>query len=99
MLYSFDTPSPADLARRVAFDRASDADKERMIAQVQEQAALEHGASLTEDLAVETDTKKKVPFIGDVPILGLIFQKSEKSLSKSDLLVFITPHIITPENP
>ncbi len=47
----------------------------------------------------ETDTKKKIPFLGDVPVLGLIFQKSEKSLSKTDLLVFITPHIITPENP
>lgn len=47
----------------------------------------------------ETDTKKKLPILGDVPILGLIFQKSEKSKSKSDLLVFITPHIITPDKP
>jgi len=43
-----------------------------------------------------TNTKKKVPFLGDVPILGLIFQKSEKSLTKTDMLIFLTPHIITP---
>ena len=43
-----------------------------------------------------TDTKKKVPFLGDIPLLGLIFQKSEKVLEKTDLLIFITPHIITP---
>jgi len=43
-----------------------------------------------------TDTKKKIPFLGDIPILGLIFQKSEKAIEKTDLLIFITPHIITP---
>lgn len=44
-----------------------------------------------------TDTKKKVPFLGDIPVLGLIFQKSEKTNTKTDLMIFITPHIITPE--
>ncbi len=44
-----------------------------------------------------TDIKKKVPILGDVPILGLAFQKSEKTIEKTDLMVFITPHIITPE--
>ncbi len=43
-----------------------------------------------------TDTKKKVPLLGDVPILGLLFQKSEKTKVKTDLLIFLTPHIITP---
>ncbi len=44
-----------------------------------------------------TDTKKKLPLLGDVPVLGLIFQKSEKTNTKTDLMIFITPHIITPE--
>ena len=43
-----------------------------------------------------TDTKKKVPILGDVPVLGLLFQKSEKTKVKTDLLIFLTPHIITP---
>ena len=46
-----------------------------------------------------TDTKKKVPFLGDIPIAGLIFQKKEKTVAKTDLLIFMTPHIITPEKP
>ncbi len=46
-----------------------------------------------------TDTKKKVPFLGDIPIFGLLFQKSEKTTAKTDLMIFITPHIITPEIP
>ncbi|MBI3618137.1 MAG: type IV pilus secretin PilQ [Candidatus Omnitrophica bacterium] len=44
-----------------------------------------------------TDTKKRVPLLGDVPVLGLIFQKSEKTNAKTDLMIFITPQIITPE--
>ena len=44
-----------------------------------------------------TNVKKKMPFLGDIPVLGLIFQKSEKGNVKTDLLVFITPHIINPD--
>lgn len=43
-----------------------------------------------------TDTKKKTPFLGDVPILGLIFQKKNEQITKTDLMIFVTPHIITP---
>ena len=50
-------------------------------------------AGLIKDQA--TDIKKKTPFLGDIPILGLIFQKTEKTKVKTDLLVFLTPHIIT----
>ncbi len=46
-----------------------------------------------------TETKKKTPFLGDVPILGLAFQKRSTSTTKTDLILFMTPHIITPEVP
>ena len=45
------------------------------------------------------DTKKKVPFLGDIPIVGLLFRKTEKTITKTDLIIFLTPHIITPEIP
>ena len=45
----------------------------------------------------EIETKKRVPFLGDIPILGFIFRKTEKAIEKRDLLIFITPTIITPE--
>ncbi len=44
-----------------------------------------------------TNVKKKMPILGDIPIAGLLFQKSEKGNVKTDLLVFITPHIINPQ--
>jgi len=46
-----------------------------------------------------TDVKKKLPILGDIPIFGLLFQKTEKTSVKTDLLIFLTPHIITQEQP
>ncbi len=45
------------------------------------------------------DTKKKVPFLGDIPIAGAFFTKKDNTIAKTDLLIFMTPHIITPEVP
>jgi len=42
------------------------------------------------------DVKKKLPILGDIPLLGLIFHKTTKTITKTDLIIFITPHIITP---
>jgi general secretion pathway protein D len=38
--------------------------------------------------------ENKVPFFGDIPVLGHFFKKSEKKLLKTELLVFLTPQII-----
>ena len=43
----------------------------------------------------ERDTINKVPFLGDIPYLGLLFQNKVRSSSKTELLVFITPKIVT----
>lgn len=45
----------------------------------------------------ETDVDKKVPFLGDIPFLGNAFKKSEKTSTKTELLIFLTPRIVTPK--
>jgi type IV pilus secretin PilQ/predicted competence protein len=40
----------------------------------------------------------KVPILGDIPILGLLFQRRTTDVQKIDLLIFITAHIIDPAN-
>lgn len=45
----------------------------------------------------ETESVRKVPLLGDIPFLGKIFRKTVKQADKTDLLIFITPHIVTPE--
>ena len=47
----------------------------------------------------ETDNKTnyKVPILGDIPLLGMLFRSRSESLDKKNLYIFLTPHII--ENP
>ena len=40
------------------------------------------------------ETKRKVPFLGDIPLLGKLFQSSSTSRTKRNLMVFIKPTII-----
>jgi len=41
---------------------------------------------------------KKVPILGDIPGLGNLFRHSNRSKRKSNLLIFITPTIITDDH-
>ena len=36
----------------------------------------------------------KIPFLGDIPLLGQLFKFSAKSNQKTELLIFLTPHIV-----
>ena len=42
----------------------------------------------------ETRSKDKVPLLGDVPILGNLFQNNNTQTTRTELVVFITPRII-----
>ncbi|HWE29602.1 MAG TPA: secretin N-terminal domain-containing protein, partial [Polyangia bacterium] len=42
----------------------------------------------------ESETVTKIPLLGDIPILGRLFQTRSKSKSKQDLLIVLTPYII-----
>lgn len=50
------------------------------------------GGLISDDLR---DTETKVPVFGDIPIMGWLFKSMKKQKTKTNLLVFITPHIIT----
>ncbi|RKY38455.1 MAG: hypothetical protein DRP76_04460 [Candidatus Omnitrophota bacterium] len=41
-------------------------------------------------------TVNKVPILGDLPLLGFFFKHKSKTVEKKNLLIFITPKIITP---
>jgi type IV pilus assembly protein PilQ len=42
-----------------------------------------------------TSTIYKVPLLGDIPVIGFFFRNSSKADSKKELMVFITPKILT----
>ncbi|MCX7155971.1 MAG: type IV pilus secretin PilQ [Rhodocyclales bacterium] len=43
----------------------------------------------------DIQTQDRVPFLGDLPYVGFLFKTTTKSQSRSELLVFITPRIIS----
>jgi general secretion pathway protein D len=43
----------------------------------------------------KTITESKVPILGDIPLLGWLFKRKTESYTKKNLLVFITPHLVT----
>jgi type IV pilus assembly protein PilQ len=43
----------------------------------------------------ESNTVNKVPLLGDIPVLGVLFQNKVRSVQKTELLIFITPKIVT----
>ena len=43
---------------------------------------------------MKASNDSKVPLLGDIPILGQLFKSSQKSNSKQELLIFLTPHIV-----
>lgn len=39
-------------------------------------------------------SNKKVPFLGDIPLLGLPFNSSNSQIRRAELLIIITPHVV-----
>jgi pilus assembly protein CpaC len=42
------------------------------------------------------DLVGQVPWIGDIPILGTLFRSSEYERRQSELVIIVTPHLVTP---
>lgn len=41
----------------------------------------------------KTSTVTKIPLLGDIPWLGTLFSRTQVSKSKTELLIFLTPHV------
>lgn len=42
-----------------------------------------------------SSNRSKVPLLGDLPLLGALFRSSSDSKEKTELLVFLTPRVVT----
>jgi type IV pilus assembly protein PilQ len=40
------------------------------------------------------ETEKKVPYLGDIPVLGYLFKTTGRTNNKDGLLIFVTPKIL-----
>ncbi len=50
------------------------------------------GGLITKD---KTDEHRKVPWVGDIPVLGHLFRHDSVSNERQELLIIMTPHIVT----
>lgn len=44
----------------------------------------------------EQDAFEKIPFLGDIPVLGKFFQSIQKTKTNTELIVIVTPEIVAP---
>ncbi len=45
----------------------------------------------------KAEVETKIPFLGDIPLVGNLFKRKQKNDTKTELLIFLTPHIV--QNP
>lgn len=50
-------------------------------------------AGLTSNESIKSESG--IPVLKDIPLLGNLFKKSSRNVDKKDLIIFVTPHIIT----
>ncbi len=65
---------------------------------VQTQVLVENGGTVVIGgifELIEIDDVTKVPLFGDIPVLGNLFKNRSRTANKSELLVFLTPRVIT----
>jgi pilus assembly protein CpaC len=46
-----------------------------------------------------TASKSQVPFLGDIPVLGLLFRSVNYQRAETELVVLVTPRLVEPMNP
>jgi len=42
---------------------------------------------------IESERESKIPILGDIPLIGALFTTTYKQTKKSEMLIYITPHI------
>ncbi|MFH1771603.1 MAG: hypothetical protein ABH872_02195 [Candidatus Omnitrophota bacterium] len=69
------------------------------VREAQTQIMIKDGETVSIGGLLKDVTKEgiiKVPFLGDIPFLGKLFQRTTYDTEKMDLIIFITAHIIEP---
>ena len=72
--------------------------REVNVKEVRTQVLVENGGTVVIGGIYEqesSDTVTKVPFLGDVPVLGNLFKTKSQESRRTELLVFLTPKVVT----
>ena len=75
--------------------------REINVKQVKTQVLVENGGTVVIGgifEQTEATSETKVPFLGDVPVLGNLFKTRSRDTSRTELLVFLTPRVVSERN-
>ena len=64
---------------------------------VETQVLVENGQTVVLGGIYETERREtitKVPFLGDIPAVGVLFRSKQVQNDKTELLIFVTPRIL-----
>ena len=67
----------------------------RTIVLVKDQSTVVIGGLIRDD---ENETETKVPFMGDIPVIGVLFRSKNTVKTKQNLILMLTPYIIESES-
>jgi len=65
---------------------------------VQTQVLVENGGTVVIGgifLQQETFNEQKVPWLGDIPVVGVLFRNKSNQSKRSELLIFLTPKVVS----
>ncbi|MDO9006238.1 MAG: type IV pilus secretin PilQ [Aquabacterium sp.] len=65
---------------------------------VQTQVLVENGGTVVIGgifLQQELNNEQKVPWLGDIPYMGVLFRNSTRQSKRSELLIFLTPKVVS----
>jgi len=76
--------------------------REINVKEVNTQVLVENGGTVVIGGIFEqedTTTTTKVPLLGDIPVAGALFRNKSDDTSRTELLVFLTPRVVTADAP
>ncbi|MEZ5610727.1 MAG: hypothetical protein R3E45_09845 [Rhodocyclaceae bacterium] len=65
---------------------------------VKTEVMIENGGTVVIGGVYEEEESKqidRVPFLGEIPVVGALFRSTQQVSNRKELLVFITPRIVT----
>jgi type IV pilus assembly protein PilQ len=48
---------------------------------------------------MERKDKASTPFLSEIPLLGALFRQESKTVDKTELLIFLTPTLVSSQKP
>jgi len=68
-----------------------DTDEVQTTIRVKDGVTIIMGGLMTDEVS---DSKSKVPILGDLPFIGKAFNTEDRNVQKTEIIIFLTPHII-----